>query len=191
MGRQVTTYVHCDVETYSAADLTRVGAHQYARDPSTHCLMIAWQEDDAVFGLGPVNLCDLTSGSSTGIPGELRFLLDDRDVTFCAFNASFEMAIFEHRLGVKFDPSRWLCVQALALSYGLPGSLGGVGNALGLKGDKAKSDDGKKLIKRFSMPQKDGRRIMPEDSPQEWAQFCEYCRRDVVAEHEIFKRLPL
>ncbi|CAK0758988.1 hypothetical protein CCP4SC76_3080002 [Gammaproteobacteria bacterium] len=180
------TRVHIDCETFSRADLPRTGAHQYARDPSTECLMVAYARDDCL-GFGPVQLWDCTTAP---MPDDLHHLLHSDAVTLCAFNAGFEQAVFEHCLGMPFDPSRWLCVQALALSFGFPGSLAGVGDALSLKGDKAKSAEGAKLIRKFSIPQpKTGHRILPAADPKAWAAFCEYCRQDVVAEYEIYRRL--
>ena len=182
------TRVHIDCETFSRADLRRTGAHQYARDPTTECLMVAYAVDDDCLGFGPVQLWDCTVNAS--MPVELRVLLNSDDVALCAFNAGFEQAVFEHCLGLPFVPERWLCVQALALSYGFPGSLAGVGDALALKGDKAKLAEGGKLIKKFSVPQpKDGRRIFPADDPDGWGRFCDYCCRDVIAEHEVYRRL--
>lgn len=183
----VVIHCHIDVESYSEADIRTVGGHQYARDPSTRCLMIAFQVDDPDLGPGPVHLHSYAD--EVGPNPILAAMFANPEYQFCAFNAAFEMAIFEHCLGVTFDPARWICVQALALSYGLPGSLGGVCDALGFGVDYAKKD-GDKLIRRFSIPQpKDGRRIMPGDDPAGWTQFGEYCKQDVVAEREIFRRL--
>lgn len=184
-------HVHVDCETFSRADIRTVGGHQYARDPSTECLMVAYQVDDPEFGPGPLQLWDIAGGTRADLvmPADLWAYLKDPEVVFCAFNAAFEMAIFEHCLNVKFDPARWICVQALALSYGLPGSLGGVCDAMGFGTEYAKKD-GDKLIRRFSIPQpKDGRRIMPSDDPAGWTQFGDYCKQDVVAEREIYRRL--
>ena len=139
-------------------------------------------------GLGPVALWDLASGEA--MPEDLRSLLDDESVTLLAFNANFEMAVFDAVGVLRFAPHRWRCVQALALSYGLPTSLAGVCDALGFTDDRAKMTEGPKLIRTFSMPQpKDGRRILPQEAPQAWQRFGEYCRRDVVAEREIVGRL--
>ena len=180
-------HLHIDVESYSTADIRRTGGHQYARDLSTECLMVAYQLDDPEFGFGGLCLWDCVPWGQP-MPADLASYVNDPEVTLCAFNAAFEMAIFEHCLGVKFAPERWLCVQALAMSYGLPGSLGGVCAALGFGAEYAKKD-GDKLIRRFSIPQKDGRRVMPAESPAEWEQFKEYCRFDVLAEREIYRRL--
>ena len=178
-----------DCETFSRADLRRVGAHQYARDPSTELLLVAYQLDDDVLGRGPVVLWDRAT-SGPRVPDELRDLLPDPAVTLTAFNATFEMAIFEAAGVLAFDPSRWVCVQALALSWGLPASLAGVGDALGFTGARAKASDGQRLIRTFSVPQpKTGRRIMPQDQMPAWQRFGDYCRQDVVAEREIFARL--
>ena len=180
--------LHLDCETFSEADIRRTGAQQYARHPSTALLMVAYQLDDEVLGLGPVALWDVASGEA--MPEELRSLLADESVTLLAFNANFEMAVFDAVGVLRFAPHRWRCVQALALSYGLPASLAGVCDALGFTDDRAKMTEGPKLIRTFSMPQpKDGRRILPQEAPQAWQRFGEYCRRDVVAEREIVGRL--
>lgn len=180
--------LHLDCETFSRADIRRTGAHQYARHPSTELLMVGYQADDGVFGLGPVGLWDVASGAA--MPEELQGLLADESVQLLAFNANFEMAIFDAMGLLPFRPSRWLCVQALALSYGLPASLGAVCDALGFTGEHAKLAEGQKLIRKFSMPQpRDGRRIQPQEDTAAWQRFCDYCRRDVVAEREIVWRL--
>jgi DNA polymerase len=180
--------LHLDCETFSCADIRRAGAHQYARHASTALLMVGYQADDDVLGLGPVGLWDAVSGDP--MPKELRELLDDNSITLMAFNANFEMAVFDAVGLLPFAPSRWLCVQALALSYGLPASLGGVCDALGFTGKYAKLAEGQRLIRKFSIPQpKDGRRIQPQDDPEAWKRFCAYCQRDVVAEREIVRRL--
>lgn len=180
--------LHLDCETFSRADIRRTGAHQYARDASTALLMVGYQIDDEVLGLGPIELWDVTAHSV--MPADLRTLLDDPAVPLAAFNANFEMAIFDAVGLLPFCPQRWFCVQALALSYGLPASLGGVCDALGFTGEHAKLTEGQKLIRKFSIPQpKDGRRIQPGDDPSAWGRFCDYCRRDVVAEREIIRRL--
>jgi DNA polymerase len=187
MNNQILAHIDC--ETYSTADLSRVGAHQYARDPSTRLLLVAWQYDHPVLGPWPVQLWDAVA--SPEMPEALRNLLDDLTVTRVAFNAAFEMAIFEHCPLVEFDPGRWLCTQALALSYGLPASLAGVGDALGLQGADAKMADGKKLMRIFSLPNKSGARVMPDQAVADWTAFGTYCRRDVVAERAIYRRLTV
>jgi len=150
--------------------------------------MVGYQVDDPVLGLGPVGLWDVASGAD--MPAELAELLTDGRATLMAFNANFEMAVFDAKGLLPFSPSRWFCVQALALSYGLPASLGAVCDALGFTGEHAKLAEGQKLIRKFSMLQpRDGRRIQPQDDPQAWQRFCDYCRRDVVAEREIVGRL--
>lgn len=181
------TLVHIDCETYSEADLTRIGAWKYAQDPTTECLMVAWSVEDEVFG-DYSGFHDFTADDVP--PFDLLGLFRDPEVEFVAFNANFEMAIFEHCLGIEFDPSRWICAQALALSYGFPQSLGAVSDAMRLPTEAGKMKEGRALIRKFSMPQpKDGRRIRPIDDPVAWGRFCEYCRRDVVAEAEIYRRL--
>lgn len=181
------TIVHIDCETYSRADLTRVGAWKYAQDVTTECLMVAWSVEDDPLG----DYSGFHDFASDDVPPfDLLDLFEYPETMFVAFNANFEMAIFEHCLGIEFDPKKWICAQALALSWGFPQSLGAVSDAMQLPTEAGKMKEGRALIRKFSMPQpKDGRRIMPHDDPEAWGKFCEYCRRDVKAEAEIYRRL--
>ena len=76
---------------------------------------------------------------------------------------------------------------------GLPLSLEGVGNVLGL--EKQKMKEGKDLIRYFCIPCKPtktngGRtRNLPHHAPDKWALFKSYNKRDVVTEMEIQKKL--
>jgi len=177
-----------DCETYSSADLKRCGAHAYARHPSTVLLMIGYQVDDEVLGPAPVALWDVAAGAP--MPEVLRSALGDEEVLLYAFNANFEMALFDALGVLAFAPARWRCVQALALSYGLPGSLAGVCDALELGPEHAKLTEGPRLLRTFCVPQaKDGRRILPADNPEAWERLGAYCCRDVVAARHIVQRL--
>lgn len=69
--------------------------------------------------------------------------------------------------------------------------------------DKQKMAAGKKLIKYFSMPRQSKKgndvsvsfwdnyeeRNLPQDNPEKWAQFKDYCKQDVESERAIRKRL--
>ena len=61
--------------------------------------------------------------------------------------------------------------------------------------DKRKLTTGKALIRYFCVPCKptksNGNRTwnLPKHAPEKWALFKDYCKQDVVTEHEILKRL--
>ena len=105
-----TVRIHHDKETYSEADLTRVGAHKYARDPSTDCL--------------------LTSGLVEGEKHTRRWRPGDRypyadihpdDIEIHAWNSQFERLIWEHVMvpvygWPKLALEQFVCVSAQARS---------------------------------------------------------------------------
>jgi DNA polymerase len=84
-------------------------------------------------------------------------------------------------------PHRWRCTQALCRKAAIPPSLEKSTEYLGLASQK--DSNGKKLIKLFSIPQKDGSRVLPTDKPEEFRQFGEYCLQDVRAEQELHRKL--
>ena len=88
-----------------------------------------------------------------------------------------------------------------SLSLGFPGNLDSVGKVIGLDEDKQKLAIGKKLIKLFCSPKpqrkdknqiamfKQSERVLPQDMPEEWEQFKEYCIRDVEVERDVRRKL--
>lgn len=87
--------------------------------------------------------------------------------------------------------------MAHGLYCGYTAGLDATGRAIGLPQDKQKLAVGKALIRYFCVPCKptkaNGGRTwnQPWHDPDKWALFKEYCRQDVVTEHEILKRLDL
>ena len=189
-GDERMKIVHLDYESRSRSDLTSVGAHRYAIDPSTEVLMAAVSEEgsDTIY---------LWVNPEFGDPTEniaAETLLASADEIY-AHNAPFEQAItwgISQRGGtspfaVEPDLSIWRCTSAMARKAGLPSSLEKCGAALKL--DVLKDNKGKALIKFFSIPRDDGRFNVPQEHPEKWSQFCEYCRQDVRAEKAIHKKL--
>jgi DNA polymerase len=76
-----------------------------------------------------------------------------------------------------------------ALELGLPGSLDEVAKALNV--DQQKDASGKKLIKKYCVPDKEGRQNLPSDElvDTDWQAFKEYCMQDVRTEIAIRKKL--
>jgi len=179
--------VSIDCETYSEADLPKVGVHKYVEHPSFEILLIGYALDD-----DPVTVLDLTKGDSTE---EFEKLLFDPDITKSAFNAAFERTCFRKHFQREMPPEEWSDTMILASYAGLPRSLKQVGQALRLNPDEAKMDAGTMLIKYFSVPCKPtkingGRtRNLPRHDPGKWATYIEYNRRDVETERIIRNRL--
>lgn len=177
-------YLHTDTETRSAVDLTSCGLSRYVDDDSFSVLLIAYALDD-----GPVTVLDLTQGAPDVVLQAFKETLYDPTVVKQAWNSQFERRVFGKLFGEYLPPEQWLDPMVLSASCGLPLSLGQVSEALRLPSDKAKDKRGRDLIRKFCNPKKDGSFRDPKDFPEEWAEFVEYNRQDVVAEREIFNLL--
>lgn len=183
-----------DLETYSSADIKESGVYAYAAAPDFEILLIGYQLDG-----GPVTVIDLTDPLADPENDHPEFwaALFDENVVKTAYNANFERTCLAAWTGKPMPPEQWRCTAVHAATLGLPGTLGGVGAALGLPQDKQKDAAGKRLIDYFCKPCKPtktngGRtRNLPEHASEKWEQFIEYNRQDVVAETAIRERLKI
>ncbi|RYC97889.1 DNA polymerase [Facklamia hominis] len=185
--------LNIDIETYSEADLPKVGVYRYADDPSFDILLFSYALDG-----GEVTCIDLTKDK---LPQNLVKALLDPKVTKKAYNAQFERVCLSHYLFNEgfidhfdwLDPSQWQCTMIHALSLGLPGSLGRCASYL--KVMEQKDQAGTQLINYFSKPckktKKNGGRTrnLPEHDPEKWADYVKYNIQDVKTEMAIAKRL--
>lgn len=173
--------LHIDLETFSATDLPKTGLYRYAEDPSTEILLCAWAVND-----GPV----LSWGQHLGVPPPPSLIraLDDPNYMKVAHNAPFERALLRNAWGLECAPEQWYCTRVLCLMAGVPGALGLAAEALRLPHQKDVLG-GSRLIRLFSMPQKDGTRRNWKTDPEEWQKFSDYCVLDTETERAVFKRL--
>lgn len=197
----MTKAIHIDFETYSEAELIgkhSVGGFKYAEDPSTEILILAVSvdEEDA-----PVYTWDSIDGDSKPSGGFATSLLNQaflNDWTIYAHNVSFEIAMLQNlckkTFGFSWNPDVkiYRCTAAMCRRAAIPSQLGQACEFLGLP--QQKDEDGKRLIKKFSMPRKPSKkdprtRILPEDDPEDFQRFIEYCRQDVVAEKNLHRAL--
>lgn len=195
-----------DLETFSDVDLNKCGVYKYAESPNFEILLFGYAVDG-----GEVQVIDLAQGEI--IPQEIIDALTDDTVIKWAFNANFERVCLSRYLsdrGISLDPfhdnhplstecvrflnpESWRCSMVWAATLGLPLSLKGVGAVLKL--DDQKMDEGKALIKYFSVPcaptkSNGGRtRNLPSDDPEKWSVFKAYNKRDVEVEMAIQQRL--
>ncbi len=185
-----------DIETYAGADLAKCGVYRYAESPDFEILLFGCSIDG-----GPVRVYDLASGEK--LPGDILAALTDGSVIKRAFNAQFERVCLSRWLrdnngdtAERFlDPASWRCSMVWSAAMGLPLSLEGAGNVLGL--EKRKLTQGKELIRFFCRPceptKANGgrRRNLPADAPDKWEAFKRYNCRDVETEQAIQDRLSL
>jgi DNA polymerase len=178
-----------DCETFSEEDLFAAGTHAYAEHPSTEIIIAQWAIDD-----GEPVVLDVTAldGFYRSNPMQPLFnLLEDPTVTVVAHNSPFDRALIRHCWGIDISPERWLDTMVQALAHGLPGGLDKVGVIMGVEADEQKDKRGKELIRRFCKPQpRTHERCTRHTHPQEWAEFLEYSRQDIVAMRAIHKALP-
>ena len=175
-----------DLETYSSVDLGKSGVYKYAESEDFEILLFAYSIDD-----GEVKVIDLASGEI--IPEEILSALSDESVEKWAFNANFERVCLSRFLGKRLKPQGWYCTMIWSAYLGLPLSLEKVGEVLKL--DKQKMNEGKGLIRYFSIPCKPTKtngmrtRNLPHHDLEKWSTFKEYNQRDVETEMEIKKKL--
>ena len=178
--------ISIDLETYSSVDLGKSGVYKYAESEDFEILLFAYSIDD-----GEVKVIDLASGEI--IPEEILSALSDESVEKWAFNANFERVCLSRFLGKRLKPQGWYCTMIWSAYLGLPLSLEKVGEVLKL--DKQKMNEGKALIRYFSIPCKPTKtngmrtRNLPHHDLEKWSTFKEYNQRDVETEMAIKKKL--
>jgi DNA polymerase bacteriophage-type len=169
--------LHFDFETCGRGlDLKAVGTYAYAATANAIVCAFAvgdasvrvWHRDGAILDWDDA-------------PDELRDAFD-RGMTFAAWNASFDAAIWNYAtLGFPFlPPERVIDPMIQAGTTNLPTDLESASRYLGGEG---KQKDGKKLIKRFCV---EG--AAPSAHPEEWQRFLAYARQDVEAMRETYRR---
>ncbi len=181
---------HLDFETYSEINLLKVGAHRYARHPSTEVLIACW----ILPGMDEVQTW---LPRTQPMPVRLRKWVKSGG-KIGAHNAAFERAIWKYTLlkhCVDLPPvadSQWVCTAAKAAASGLPRALDKA--LMALNRTTRKDAEGGKLIKVFSQPRKPTKadprtRILPEQDGR-FQRFIEYCRQDVIAEMDLHTCIP-
>ena len=177
-----------DIETYSETDLKECGVYRYCEDPAFEVDLLGY-----AYGEEKVKVLDLLQGEQ--IPEELLKDLTDPDVIKIAHNANFERTCLTKWLDTDMDPAQWYCTAVRAATLGLPRSLEGVGEALGLAEDEKKMAVGKRLIQYFAKPcaptKTNGgrRRNLPHHEPEKWKIYKDYNGRDVETERTIFYKM--
>ena len=191
------TFTHIltqDIETRSKADIKKVGALNYALDPSTEVVVITYSLD-----YGPGIQIDRTEKRAPAAAvmdqrlAEYVKLLHDPNCEKRAYNAPFEFSVLSRFFGpLNFE--EWFDDMLPVVYAGYPSSLDAAGKALGLGEDQRKLDTGKELVAFFSTPASytdSGEAIWhePDDYIEKWQEYLKYNRQDVVAEMAIADKL--
>jgi DNA polymerase len=186
------SYLFLDFETFSEADLKKVGSYAYAEHPTTEVLICTYAFDDE-----PVRVWDCTDGSD--MPGDLhralrRLVKPNSRIKMVWHNGSmFDRLIMKHCWGFDIPVSNTIDTMIWAFRHALPGSLDALCEVLGVSADNAKDKRGKALIQRFSKPTPKNykiRRYTAETHPGEWALFIKYAVSDITAMREVSHKLP-
>ena len=177
-----------DIETYSGVDIRAAGLYPYMESDDFEILLVAY-----AWGDDPVRDIDLTDPNDRELMQDIVAGLLDVSTLKIAHNNAFERTAFYRHTGHYMPPEEWHDTMILAAMNGLPMSLEDAGAALQI--DHQKIKEGTALINYFCKPCKPtisngGRtRNMPEHAPDKWDRFRAYCRRDVEAMRQIYRRL--
>lgn len=169
--------------------IAAVGAMQYSLHHSTEVICLAYDLKDGVGkrlwipGMGdPTDLFDYLSQGG---------LVE-------AHNCAFEHHIWNNVCTRRYGWSRLPYQQlrdsmAKCRAYALPPSLDKAAKVMQV--DAQKDEDGKRLIKKFSVPRnptaKDKRtRILPDEDMQDAINFYSYCVKDIEAEEALSDSIP-
>ena len=167
--------VFLDFETRSDVDLKKAGAWNYARDPSTKVLMLA-------YSISPEKRVKIWQ------PGQLFPQNLSRAVAsgyqMVAWNAGFDRRIWEFVLAIDHEEvpvpkvAQWRDAAAISRANGLPGKLErALEFIFGFDETLVKTKyRGFQLIDLFCV-----KHASPADRPQEWDEFVRYCINDVEA----------
>nr|DAU91331.1 MAG TPA: DNA polymerase I [Caudoviricetes sp.] len=186
------SYLFLDFETFSEADLKKVGSYAYAEHPTTEVLICTYAFDDE-----PVRVWDCTDSSD--MPGDLhralrRLVKPNSRIKMVWHNGSmFDRLIMKRCWGFDIPVSNTIDTMIWAFRHALPGSLDALCEVLGVSADNAKDKRGKALIQRFSKPTPKNykiRRYTADTHPEEWALFIKYAVSDITAMREVFHKLP-
>ena len=171
-----------DFETYSACDLRVAGLDNYAKHPSTGIHCFSWGSD-------PFEIHTWVEGDP--FPDELREHIANGGV-LTAWNAAFEMALWEHCAVRKYGwpavkPEQWRCSMAQSYAMALPGALEKATLALGVS--QQKDIKGARVMLQLAQPKTDGSFWTSAEAPEKFQQLYEYNRQDVRAELAARERM--
>jgi DNA polymerase bacteriophage-type len=194
--------LHLDFESRSPLEPGDVGLRNYIFNGATELLFLWYRLGDGEYQCVKFYLGERIIKDHP----ELHAALLDPEVMLVAFNSAFERYALK-KLAYDVPASRFIDPQVGGRYLSLPASLEVQGDVLGLPPSLAKDKRGKELIKLFSeqvivkakKPTKKNPTGVPErryyndwnSHPEQWKEFLEYGRKDVVAEGDLLRRMRL
>jgi DNA polymerase len=170
-----------DLETYSPVILSDTNTEIYASYPATGvwCAALALNAQ-------PVKIWK----PGDPVPDEVYSASK-----YIAHSVRFEYSVWCYKLTPLGWPDvpafeRWECTLAACQRRSLPAGLAAVGEVLRLKHRKADNQ----LMKQMARPRlprvgEDPSQFHWDDDPAHFQQLCEYCKRDVECERELYQWL--
>ena len=167
-------HIEIDFETRSPVNLRDCGAFVYFEHPEARVLLGSYQIDGGDVGRWR---------EGEPMPADLRAAVE-AGATVSAHNAAFEMLCFQWlAANAGWIMPRWeqfRCTAATAAAMSLPRDLKTLGEVLDL--DVQKDKDGYRLMRMFSIPDKNGGFKEAADHPAEFEAYHRYCDDDVLTE---------
>lgn len=170
--------LNIDIETKSGNEI-KYGVRKYVDSFDFEILLFAYSIDG-----GEVEVVDFTKGFD--VPLEVNLALTDPKVIKTAFNAAFERTCISRAMGRPLPPEQWRDTMIWGMELGLPASLEQM--AKYLKVPQQKDTEGKRLIRKYCIPKKDGS-FCEEYEGEDWQLFKSYVAQDVRTEMSIAEEL--
>ena len=194
-----TVYCILDYETRSKADLPAVGGYEYAKDPSTKILCVAYRIGTRSELLRQLENKIPAKVYSPFLKGtnftDLYQAFMNESVMLVAHNAFFEQAItrfvfaplmYSKPYLATIPHDRWICTAALAAALSLPRKLEKVGRVLKLP--ICKDMEGHKLMLKMCKPRrptKNDKRVW-HNKLSDLKRLIRYCVTDIDTETWAF-----
>lgn len=171
--------LNIDIETKSGNEI-KYGVRKYVDSFDFEILLFAYSIDG-----GEVEVVDFTKGID--VPLEVNLALTDPKVIKTAFNASFERTCISRAMGgIPLPAEQWRDTMIWGMELGLPASLEQMAKYLNVP--QQKDTEGKRLIRKYCIPKKDGSFCEEYDS-DDWQLFKSYVTQDVRTEMSIAEEL--
>ena len=172
--------IDIDFETRSKSDLKKVGAYNYATDPTTEILCCGFKITSKDIEDAPVAYY-LWFPHDGPLPEPVMSALKKVD-EITAHNAAFDQLIYEFVAEIDHDwpnikANKWRCSSARARLNNMPAGLGNLTNAL--NSENVKDHTGAALIRYLSIPDKETGEF--RENAEKLVEMGAYCLKDVKA----------
>ena len=182
-----------DFEWQSRTSVRTSGLHRVLEDPSTRVLCCGWQvvRTESATPRWEVTGEELWCLGSAA--PEFAQWAAREDVLVVAHNAEVEQLVLWSRFGVAVPRWRLSDTAARAARLGLPRSLEGSAEALGL--EERKDGEGHRVMLKLSRARRPSREDRsefwtPESKPVDFQKLYEYCLQDLRVLRELHRCLP-